>query len=157
MDTRQKNDVIAQIDAETGELQGYTYLLKGKEGSPSYFHSAKAGKEFILYQRDIMDNPSIAYNKLKEIAKEHDWKVRFVPAKGYHFSKREGNFEKIKGVEKIVAISPSMVGFLIVLYSLGSMTGFAISQINQVKLNYPLLTGIIITLVGLIYAKRVLR
>ncbi len=178
-DTRRKNAVIAQRDAETGELQGYTYLLKEKEESPRHLpfslkklmekllkgkepttkeidkKATEVQKEFESYERD--STPSNVYNNLKEIAKEHDWKVRFIPAKGYHLSKKTGNFEKTKGIEKIIAISLSLVGFFIVLYSLGSMTGFAISQINQVKLNYRLVAGIIITLAGLIYAKRVLR
>jgi len=148
---RRKNMVIAQRDDETGKVQGYVFLSKGKKEFPitldrsnapinymkkfpnnlsiSYIKGRKERKEklnawkkdfekrkkhrkehdeiFDDYQNTLIGDREQGFKKLKNIVEEKDWGLKFVPTKGYRFSKETGNFEKSNGLEKAVS---AMVG-----------------------------------------------
>jgi len=165
---KQKAEIIAQQNVQTGEVSGYTVLLKKMDRKDEYsnlfevkypglfgpFKEIYLGERLSgqakkynkgLYTRKI--SPKEGYNKLKEICEKQDWNLRFVPAKGYYFDKETGNFEKKKGIEKIVA---SVIGgFIIIasLFNLYKLNAFVISEEINSQSRYFILIFIIFTFV----------
>ncbi|MCX6750248.1 MAG: hypothetical protein NTZ83_02225, partial [Candidatus Pacearchaeota archaeon] len=132
-----KGGIIAQRSADSREVQGYTILSKGKKnifeglGKDKKFLGLFKTKKKVTY-KDLINKyeqkvnqyhlmahviPTFAHNKLNNICKEYGWGLRFVPAKGYHFNRETGNFEKNKGagLEKVIA---SIIGISILLFAL---------------------------------------
>ena len=72
-------------------------------------HLSEKEERFQEAYNVINKNREKAKGELKRIAKEEDWGIRFVPEKGYYFSKETGNFEKSSGLEK--AVSATIGGF----------------------------------------------
>jgi hypothetical protein len=155
LDTRAKGEIISQRDTETGDVQGYTILLRGKEKKNIFSRFLSRNQKFKKEEKEIKYNlkefeeynnskeVKKTYNKLNEICKEQDWRLRFVPVKGYYFNKSTGNFEKGSGLEKnlVIGVLFLIFGSLVVL-SLPKINGFVFNNSNSItKLNLPFLIG----------------
>jgi len=153
-----KGEVITQRDYNSGEIQGYTFLVKQKESkwdlalreaNKLSVHERRDAKEKInnefkrgikMYKEAINKGPEGIYSSLKQFCEDEGWGLRFVPAKGYHLDKRTGNFEKEKkGIENIVASLIGVFGLTILLSSIARLTGFSINNVEN-----PTIASIII-------------
>jgi len=169
-----KGEIIAQRDSKTGEIQGYTFLVNVpikeiskrklseffKIKSHHYISEGAYQAQFYNYYNSLEEgNPKEGYEKLRKICDEKNWKLRFVPAKGYYFNKSTGNFEKGSGLEKnlVAGILFSIFGSLAVL-SLPKINGFVFNNSNSImKSNLPFLIGTFLFMFGLFFWVRKLR
>lgn len=139
---KEKSSMIAQRDVQTGEIFGYTALLKVKDKnlwSPKeLYNGEKLHRKLAKYNRRLITekiNPKEAYHEVNEICDKEGWRIRFVPSKGYYFNKETGNFEKNKGVnlEKVVASIMGGSILLFVLFNVSNINGFVINNSKNVS------------------------
>lgn len=149
---KEKSSMIAQRDTQTGEIFGYTALLKAKDKNlwslKELYNSEKIHRKLANYNKKLITgeiSPKEAYNELNDICDKEDWRIRFVPAKGYYFNKETGNFEKNKGanLEKVVASIMGVSILLFVLFNVVNINGFVInnsSNVGSINLFWALAT-----------------
>jgi hypothetical protein len=181
LDNRRKNMVIAQRDEESGEVQGYTFIARGQTNQERFSENKRGilsrfkrfykndnkqrekelekvdqnieinKKKFSEYGNRVMETPKEAYSELQIIAKGQGWRTRFVPAKGYRFSKETGNFEKESGLEK--AVASLIVGFSAGLIFINSPSINGNTIVEEIHIFNPLIFVLIFSSIfsGIIY------
>jgi len=158
---KEKMEIIAGRDVKTGEVLGYTILLKRKEEleGKSFFKTIKdffsdeLGEKVYDYNYELRKlgiSPQEGYKKLNKICEEQGWMLRFVPSKGYYFDKETGNFEKNKsaGLERTIASIIGVSILLFALFNVVNINGFVVNNYTSLySVNVIWISTIIICMV----------
>lgn len=157
VDLGQDSSVVAQIDPESREVQGYTIIRKSKAYKDKGFR-IRARRESEENIKDLKSkkyfSPNVEdlgqWNKVLDFYKLNH---RFVPSKGYVFDKNLGRYIKQeKSIETKVASIIGISSLILSLVFLSSdITGFVIANLTTPASNIVGTSLFLLGILGLFY------
>jgi len=164
----EKYSIIIHKNAKTGKELGRTFLKKTsytdkkinqlieadsqkyrKKSLPGFKNSSIPHPSVIEQEAEELLDENASYVNFVELMDRVGLKYRFVPAKGYEFSKKELKYvpSRNSGIESKVIVFIGIMSFIFSLLSWSTnINGFIINS-NILEINY---SGIILFLIGIV-------
>lgn len=154
---QEKTMFIAEHDAITNKVKGYCCIRKTKR-TKSYTgltdevarinHSVDAGQK--LGRKKWKEGAGVAAQAgLKHIAKKNHLRFRFVPVKGYTFSKKKGKFVKKEKELEERLVAAAVLFIILIFFMSSNITGNIVTNLNSIGSSF-LINFILICVLGLV-------
>ena len=145
-DNKQKTEVIAVREPETGKVRGYTVVRKTKR-TPKIGIFNRLGADMKEY-REGCKNIENMHGAFEQFVSKYGLQYRLMPAEGYHLNETRTQFVKNEGLEQKLSGTTAVVALLGSLFFIGSsLTGNAIGSLSNITSSW---IGGVLFCIGLI-------